>query len=497
MRTFLCLALILVTFAARAQEIDILDRALDDYNGGRNARAAVGFFEVEEKGTSRDNRIKAEYYLAQSLSRLGQGFGAFFYYQQIIAQGSQHPYYYKAIEGAVAVIEQSGDEVLGPNVLAKAYAPEFSRLPPEVLAKVNYYLALLDYRKGAYDDAAQLLRASSASNADRAQSLYLQGLLQQRKDPREALQTFREILALQGDGYRDLAGVKELTHLALGRSLYALQRFAEASAEYAQLPRFSRHWDEALFEGAYADLMNDDPGAALGKLHSLHSPHLSDEFAPESLNLTAVIYHQRCLYPQVREVIAQFDSEYVPMKDQLKTLLKASAGTDAYWQMLQPGSTALPSAVRHHLEKNERVSAMVGYIGRLDGEAAKVKSDEVLAKSPLGPDLLDLIAKQKALMSQVAGKFIEGRLTDTEHLIEVLDGEKEIVGFETTKGEKETLESNQDVKARLASQHLGRPPMPASGHEYWPFDGEYWPDEIGYYKLTVKDACAPSAKKEP
>ena len=496
MRTPLCLVLMLCAFAARAQEIDVLEKALDDFNGGRNARAAVGFFEVEEKGTSRDNRIKAEYYLAQSLNRLGQGFGAFFYYGQIINQGSQHPYYYKAVEGAVAVIEQSGDEVLGPNVLAKAYTPELSRLPPDVFAKVNYYLALLDYRSGKYDEAEQLLRSSSAANTNRAQALYLEGLLQQRKAPREALQTFREILALQGDNYRDLAGVKELAHLALGRSLYALQRFAEASAEYAQLPRFSRHWDEALFEGAYADLMNDDAGAALGRLHSLHSPHLSDEFAPESLNLTAVIYHQRCLYPQVREVIAQFNREYVPMKDQLKTLLKSTGGTGAFWQMLQPGSTALPPAVRHHLEKNERVAAMVGYLGRLEAETARARSSEELAKSPLGPDLLDLLAKQKALMSQVAGKFIEGRLADTEHLIEVLDGEKEIVGFETTKGEKEMLEGNQDVKQRLLAQPLNRPPMPASGHEYWPFDGEYWPDEIGYYKFTVKDACAP-AKKEP
>ncbi|HEX4382151.1 MAG TPA: hypothetical protein VH083_04355 [Myxococcales bacterium] len=494
MRTFLCLVLICCAFAARAQEIDVLEKALDDFNGGRNARAAAGFFEVEEKGTSRDNRIKAEYYLALSLSRAGQGFGAFYYYQQIIGQGPQHPYYYKAIEGAVAVIEQSGDEVLGPNVLAKAYAAELTRLPPDVFAKVNYYLALLDYRSGKYGEAEQLLRTSAAGNSNRAQALYLEGLLQQRKAPREAVQTFHEILALDG-AYRDLAGVKELTHLALGRTFYGLQRFAEASAEYAQLPRFSRHWDEALFEGAYADLMNDDPGAALGKLHSLHSPHLSDEFAPESLNLTAVIYHQRCLYPQVREVIAQFNSEYVPMKDQLNALLKKTEGTDAYWQMVQRGS-ALPLAVQHHLQKNERVAAMVGYLGRLDAEAARAKSDEELSRGPLGPDLLDLIAKQKALMSQVAGKFIQGRLADMAHLIEVLDGEKEIVGFETTKGEKELLESNLDVKQRLATQVLSRPPMPASGHEYWPFDGEYWPDEIGYYKFTIKDACG-AAKKEP
>src|SRR5471030_3329117 len=142
MRTLRTAALILLcAFAARAQEIDILEKALDNFNAGRNASAAVGFFQVEETGTARDNRVKAGYYLAQSLNRLGQGLGAFYYYGQIIAEGPQHPYYYKAIEGAVAVIEQSGDEVLGPSVLSKAYGDQFSRLPPEVFAKVNYYVA--------------------------------------------------------------------------------------------------------------------------------------------------------------------------------------------------------------------------------------------------------------------------------------------------------------------------------------------------------------------
>jgi hypothetical protein len=490
----LLLAIVFCAFRAPGQEVHVLEKALDDYKAGRNARAAVGFHQVAETGGSRDNGFEAEYFLAQSLARLGQGFSAFYHYGQIIEAGPGHPYYLEAIEGAVDETLKSRDEVLGPNVLSKAYNPEFRRLPPQVLAKVDYLIALLRFRAGKYEEAEGLLReAPSAGNAS-PQARYLEGLLQQRKAPLEAVQTLRSILAL--DGRPDLADLKELTHLALGRSLYGLQRFAEASREYGQLPRFSRHWDEALFEGAYADLMNDDPGGALGKLHGLHSPHLSDEFAPESLNLRAVIYHQRCLYPQVREVIADFNREYVPMKDQLRNIIHSTSATDAYWQMLQPGDARLPSAAQHHLQKNERVSAMVGYIARLDVEAAQVKASEVLSQSPLGPDLLDLIGKQKALMSQVAGKFIQGRLADMARLIEVLDGDKEILAFETAKGEKEILEGNLDVKERLAAQPLGRPPMPESGHEYWPFDGEYWPDEIGYYRYTIKDACGALKKAQ-
>ena len=138
---------------------------------------------------------------------------------------------------------------------------------------------------------------------------------------------------------------------------------------------------------------------------------------------------------------------------------------------------------------------MLGYIARLDKEAARIKDDQAISKDALGADLLDLLGKQRALVVQVAGKFIKGRLTDIQRLLTVLEGDRLIIGFETTKGEKDFLESKVNVGARLAAQKLLRPPMPASGHEYWPFDGEYWPDEIGYYKYTLKNAC-PLRKKD-
>ena len=190
----------------------------------------------------------------------------------------------------------------------------------------------------------------------------------------------------------------------------------------------------------------------------------------------------------------------------MKAILDSNLPIETYWKMLELvpepagggtlNNSSLPTAVQRHLQKNERVDSMVKYLDKLDAEAAKVRGDSQLSQAPLGNELLDLIAKQKALMAQVAGKFIKGRLADLAHLIEVLDGDKEIIGFETTKGEKEMLEANFDVRAQLASQPLYRPPMPQTGHEYWPFDGEYWPDEIGYYKYTIKTACAAKKKED-
>ena len=428
---------------------------------------------------------EAEYHLAQGLERMGFSFSAFAHYAAIVSAGPANPYYLKAIDAAASAAERLRDDVVAPNLFEKAYGEPISALAPQRLARIRASLALLGYRAGRYERAARLAEQVPPGTEAYPQAQYVTGLLQERTDPQSAAATFRALAVLPGAE----GELKELAWMALGRTLYALHRYAEASAAYANVPRFSRHWDEALFEGAYADLQKGDPGGALGKLHSLQSPHLSDEFVPESLNLMAILYQQRCLYHEVKKVLAQFDREYLPMRDQMKKVLQSEPALDEYWRMLQPADARLPRAVQHDLWKNERVVSMRAYLEALDQEASRVRADPKLSGA-LKDELLDGIGRQKQLSERLAGKFIQGRLADMARLIEVLEGDKELIAFETTKGEKEMLETRFDADGQLASQQLHRPGVPQAGHEYWPFDGEYWPDEIGYYRYTVKDACA-------
>jgi hypothetical protein len=428
---------------------------------------------------------------AQEADRLGLRFNAFFQYAAVLQEGRASPHFLAAVSGAVAAAEDLDDETIAPSVFDRVYGDDLSALPPERLARIHSWLALLGYRAGRYADAGRFAARVPAESSAFPQAQYVAGLLQQRADPEKAVGTFRALAAMPRAG----SGLRELASLALGRTLYGLRRYPEASAAYATLPRFSRHWDEALFEGAWADLRSGDPGGALGKLHSLHSPHLRDEFVPESLNLAAILFQQRCLYPRVRVALEQLDREYLPMRDQAKKLLQGNPPVEEYWRMLSPADPRLPPAMKQHLSKNERVASMIAYLARLEREDARIRATPALAASGAREKLLENVARQKELVQRIGGKFVQGRLADMAHLIDVLEGDKELIAFEATKGEKEMLESRFDASAQLASQRLARPPMPQTGHEYWPFDGEYWPDEIGYYRYTVKDAC-PRSREE-
>jgi hypothetical protein len=429
---------------------------------------------------------------ARDLEQRGLPVSAFFFYGEALRHAKSGPEAAQAAAGVQRISQALHDEVFGPNLLAKLDPATVASLPTDVSSRVHAALALLQYRAGKPEEARRESSAVPQDSDAYPQAQYVAGLLAQRSTPEAAVAVFTGLLSDR----RSSGELRELSHLALARTLYGLRRYGDAAAEYAKVPRFSRHWDESLFEGAYADLMRGDPGAALGKLQSLHSPHLSDEFAPESENLAAIVYHQHCLWPEVRTALKRFDSIYLPMRDQVRAVLAGNPAPAALLAALEgKGDVRLPEPVRHHLRKNERVESMLAYAAKVDDEERRIRADGDLSRSELGKELFEIVASHRELTFGVTAKFVRNRLEDLAHLIDVLEGDKDVIAFEATKGEKGFLEKDVDAKKILAAEVLYRPEQPSTGHEYWPFDGEYWPDEIGYYQATIKDACP--ARKEP
>jgi hypothetical protein len=245
--------------------------------------------------------------------------------------------------------------------------------------------------------------------------------------------------------------------------------------------------------------MNDDAGGSLGNLHTLHSPALEGGFYPESHVLKSTIYHFACLYDETHRSIDEFMNRYVPMNQAIKPLLEADRELEYYFSLITntaaAGGTAVPAPVRAYLIDNERLRNFRSIVERLDEEREKVAGVKIWRASQMQRTLLEVIDQQRAVLVQVAGKFVKGRLADVVAIINGFEGQAEIVRFETSKAEKELLEQNVDLKERLGDQAIFRPIVPDEKHRYWSFDGEYWPDELGYYRYTLKNACGDDAAR--
>lgn len=54
--------------------------------------------------------------------------------------------------------------------------------------------------------------------------------------------------------------------------------------------------------------------------------------------------------------------------------------------------------------------------------------------------------------------------------------------------EKEELYGKKMREAALKEERAYSPAVPERAY-YWPFDGEYWEDELGYYFYNIQSAC--------
>lgn len=496
--------LIIVALAgsmAQAQDLGIYNRALSAFNSGNFDDAAQLFYEVNNSATDPDLKAKSEYYLAASFHKKGMAVSAFVYYDAILKAGKTHPFHLKAVEGLVNVQDTLDDQYLIPSELNKYYdADAWATLPSEVLARVNYLIATLDNRSGKLDEARDFALAVPAEATVFLKAQYLLGIIY--ADPRypaepakrneDAIKSFETVINSKLTGQKDDIATKQLALLGLGRVHYGMGRYDRSSEAYDQIPRFSRYWDQSLFENGFARFQNDDLGGGLGSLQALHAPQFAGAFQPESWILKSTIYYFSCLYEESKSALAAFDEAYLPMADQLKPIVEtggAERDPVEFFKLLDTDSGKIPPAVLNYVRTNERMLGLFSMRRQIDVEKKQLEENSSWRAARLSADVTTYLDSVRGVVESVAGRLARKGLVDAYKSIKGFADTGEIIRFETSKAEKELAEAGVDQKAALRKQAIYRPQMPAENWNYWKFQGEFWRDEIGYYQYTLKRGC--------
>ena len=500
-RTALLLAFALVAAPnlAQADDTETFVHAVGLYKAANYVDAARELYELAN-GPKGVTRQQSEYYLAESFYAMKLYQSALSYYGAILDQGPSHPKYADALVGLVKVDEALSDDVLIPSRLNKEYDTAANVLgskdfPQDVLLKINYIVGRVNYEKGRYDDAISFLETVTPESPYYARAQYLRGVVLARTHKNaEAAIGFERVLTLQYPRrYPDYADIHDLALLGAARVAYGQGDYAKAVKYYESVPRFSRYWDQALFENGWARFQNEDSGGALGSLQALHAPQFEGSFQPESWILSSTVYFFSCLYDEAKFALKSYEDIYLPMAANIQPLLEGDHDNAFFAHLLDAQNVGkLPPAVSNYLLANQRLQGFRKFLAQLDAEKAQVASIGSWHSSPMSAELQQTIDAQEQLLVQVNGKFVKERLRDVVSIIKDFEGQVAITRFEVTKAEKEILESNTNIQARLGEQELLRPKMPAEDWEYWSFQGEFWIDEIGYYQYTLKSGCAAS-----
>jgi hypothetical protein len=144
---------------------------------------------------------------------------------------------------------------------------------------------------------------------------------------------------------------------------------------------------------------------------------------------------------------------------------------------------------------DKTLSKALDYVAELDRELKQVdRSDPAWKSTAVAGNILQDLTLQKSLAANDAGNLARERLKRLSTEITELVRQAIKVEYETLQAQKGVLEAeakNEQVSAASGAKKKGFGEVNADDeHEKWPFDGEYWKDELGSYRFKVSNKCA-------
>ena len=491
--TLIGVAAMLVAAPAFGQDID---KAIQAYNDDLHTEAAFLFFDVMENSQDPDSRVKAEYYIAQSLAKAGYPVAAMQYYGEVFNSGKAHPYFLKATEGLVKVARQIGDDTLIPELINRGYSEEFAKLKASTLNAINYMIGMVTHRRANYTEAKDFLLAVSEKSPLFVKARYLLAIMavktaveQQAEDYSAAIGYFTQIEELLADKTEDAD--KKLYRLALlgkARAYYSQGDWNKSREYYESVPRFSDDWYDSMFESGWAYFQRAEFGKALGMVHSIQSPYFDDRYRAESWVLKSTTYFQLCHFDRARVSLEWFFKLYEPLAENLKPFLEGDQTDAEMVELIANGAKLFPEEIRGQILNNRRFNKFLAVVQELERELAQ--ADEQFPEGSFKAFLMEMLKDQRDQWYALTGKLVRDQLKRESAFLEDFLNQARIIKFETADAERKMLEAGKDITKGPRAKGP-RPFVPSARYQYWAFGSEYWIDELGYYEHSIKDECIP------
>ena len=385
--------------------------------------------------------------------------------------------------------------------------------------QLNYLLGRYKYRNGQYQEALGLFDKVNRRSKYYVQAQFFGGITNvQMRQSKPAVQAFQRILGAIEEGdvaVEDEARMRDLAYLSMARTFYSASvklddttnqptvdqtRLSAAVKYWNKVDVGSEYWLDALFEESWAYFMAGDYSHALGNIHTIQSPYFPKAYYPESEVLKAVIYFANCQYDDALTIVAQFRTRYEPLRDELtKILEKFKAGTnqeEAFYKFLKDVrddkaslSDKVAPVVKGSLSDRQLLRNL-DYVRVLDEEEARFKKSPSSFKDSKVADMVkDSVHDARELAIRNAGDLARARyernLADLNE--QLRNGQKILIDI--TAAQRNQLDQAIQGAQVTVEESKANIVKPDEEHVIWPFNGEYWRDELGFYRQTITSKC--------
>ncbi len=368
----------------------------------------------------------------------------------------------------------------------------------------NYFVGEFLHDFGLSADSKPYLEKVASKSEDYGRAQYLLGLIAFEDESmgkaemvKAASQAFQQaVIAGETQG---AAGqpVVDLAYLALARLAYEFEQFDAAIYYYKKISKNSPKLASAFYEAGWTYFLKNDTSRALGTFHALHSPFFAHQFYPELWVLEATSFVNLCQADHAEAAMNMFAQEVLVLAPPLRDFLKKNKRPEDFYASFiesvnKKSASSLPRRLQSPVLSNVEFFNLYQTIKQIDKEEGLIKAN-LTPLGAFGQDLLARLGQLKNERISEAGVVIQKTLRQTEKDIgtyqDKLDQlkvdleELKLVKIEgEIKGEKTTADANVATQGTLA--------IAGSDAMVWPFEGEFWKDEIGAYRAFVKEQCS-------
>ncbi len=522
---------------------EALANALRLYQQEHYAQATVQFQRIVqgETGDQPANVQKAQFFLGKCFYHLGFYQAALGVFEEIAMMSTGHLYFQTTLQwlaqlsrelpepaGIIGLVGRYGDSIA---VLQEFNKKETKDLYNELLYLMGRYW----YQMGEFGKARDFFLEIERSHNLYVSGVFFTGITYVRE--RQAAPASKAFLSIV-DKFGDILFRSDeeerflnLAWLSLARIFYSTKHWDSAIEAWNRIPQSSEYYLDALFEESWAYFQTDQYDRALGNIHTINSPYFDESFYPEALILKAVIFFDLCEYDDANRTVAEFTRRYEPIQAELQAALAQFQDNQQFFDFLRKlrdflkeggSSTDLSTSASVSIGSGgiqgqagggqpgtvmgfspEIINVIAGalddrtllrnleYIELLEAEEQKLqKMPPMFVNSAAGIRVLQDINTAKAVAVDNTGNLARSRYERLLGEIQDYLNQTTRIEIEILKALRGELDIEIQTEAELSGPAIQEVKISSDAeHVIWPFVGEYWRDELGYYRQPVASRC--------
>lgn len=470
----------------------------DGASKSRQLKKIVSLLEKRAKASPR-GRIGVDISLARAFRRLGWKASSIVYLQSAIDRAPKRTKYFNAVMREFQQVASVFD--LDYHQVAKLFPDRITvqDLDPDIRSFAYYYLGRDSFNLARYAQAVKHFSKVMVGSEYYFRSEFIMGIaLHLSGQSKRALEVLNSITAKM-DRRHNNKWLNNLIWINIARIHYEQKNYAEAIHQYSKVLRDSQLWLEALFEAAWAFFLMEKPNNSLGNLHTILSPFFADRLHAESYALKAVNLLRMCRYEHVKDTIGAFDLRFGVFSKQLADLIKFTKAKRGNVLKLFIGPDS-----KMHRAKYPKLTAVFERISEADlarrmiALIESVRAERLAVKAHFGGSasvaqmLLRGIHRFEVQKTAAVISYLDSEISAVYRDLAEQSEQMKLVRAELMLGRLDALRAKLKINTKAHSgSFIGgmQPLLLGEELEYWPFEGEYWEDELGGYVYNLASKC--------